>query len=189
MQLACLLRRTWIGVAGVSAAICLLLLAGCSPEYNWREVKPAGLGFQATFPGKPGTASRDVQIDGQKFAMSVVATQAGGHSFSVGVLQLNNDTPAHRERILAVVREQMLRNVAATQSSATPAEVAVLNPQGATMASESGQRIEAQAKTQPNRLFGVFVAHGTRVYQCLVIGQNPESEQVQLFIESFRLLD
>ena len=170
-------------------SLVLVLLGGCSPEYNWREVRPTGLGYQVMFPGKPGMASREVMVEGRPFMMNLSAAQAGGHSFSVGVLQLTNDSLADRERMLAVLRSQMLRNIAATELTSAPIKVPVLDLQGKTTTSVSGLRVEAQARAQPNRLHGVFVARGTRVYQFLVIGQNPELEQVQTFLESFRLVE
>ncbi len=170
-------------------ALSLTLLLGCSPEYNWREVKPPGLGYQVMFPGKPESASRDVVVDGQKLAMSLSAAQAGGHSFSVGVLRLNNVAPENRDQILAVVRAQMLRNIAATESAAAPFKVLILDRQGITMPPVMGVRVQAQAGNRPNRLHGVFVAREDRAYQVLVIGQNPDLEQVQTFIESFRLAE
>ncbi len=171
------------------AMLCVVLLQGCSPEYNWREVRPAGLGFQVMFPGTPGAAKREVVIDGQKLVMSMSAAQAAGHSFSVGVVQLSNDSLLNRERILAALRTQMLRNVGAAEPVSRPITVPVFDPQGRPSTPVAGVRIEARTDRQPNQLHGGFVARGDRVYQFLVIGQDPDLEQVQTFIDSFRLLE
>ena len=176
-------------VARIVLALSLTPLLGCSPEYNWRELRPPGLGYQAMFPGKPDSASRDVVVSGQTLAMNLSAAQAGGHSFSVGVLQLKNNAPENRDQILAALRAQMLRNIAATESAATPFKVLLLDRQGMARPPLMGVRIEAQASNRPNRLYGAFVAREDRAYQVLVIGQNPDLEQVMTFIESFRLLE
>jgi hypothetical protein len=175
---------------GVSmSVVTMTLLTGCSPEYNWREVRPTGQGYQVMFPAKPGAASRDVNVEGEKLAMSLSAAQAGGNSFSVGVMKLSRDSAADRERVLAALRVQMLRNIGAIESAAVPIKVPVLDAQGRALAPIAALRIEARAKAPPNQLLGGFVARGDRVYQFLVIGLQPDPEQAQTFIESFRLLE
>lgn len=181
-------RAAWIMSVSMSV-VTMTPLVGCSPEYNWREVRPAGQGYQVMFPAKPGAASRDVSVEGEQLAMSLSAAQAGGNSFSVGVMRLSRDSAADRERVLAALRVQMLRNIGALESAAVPIKVPVLDPQGRTMAPLAGLRIEASAKAPPNQLLGGFVARGDRVYQFLVIGPQPDPEQAQTFIESFRLLE
>lgn len=174
-----------------TAAVVLLLsmLNGCSPEYNWREVRPAEQRYQVMFPGKPGMASRDINLDGQKVVMNLAAAQAGGHSFSVGVIGLPEDSAAARERALAAMRAQLVKNLAATETAAKPITVPVRDAQGGLKQSVTGLRIEARSKGQPNQLHGGLVAHGARAYQFLVVGNDPDSEQVQTFLESFRLLE
>lgn len=180
------LRRgcIWLQAAGL-----LLGIQACSPEYNWREVRPAGDGYQAMFPGKPSTAERAIRIDGMDVRMKMQATQAGGHSFAVGVIQLPSDNDALRERMLAAMRAQMARNIGATDTQLLPIGVLVVSNSAVVYPRLGGLNLIARGTGNPNVLSGGFVARGSRAFQWVVIGRDPDPEIVRTFIDGFRLID
>lgn len=179
-------RRRVCGLVGLPV---LLLGGGCAPEYNWREVRPAGDHFQVMYPGKPSTASRDISLDGQPVVMRMTAAEAGGHHFAVGVLTLPEDSDAWRQRAVAAMQAQMARNIASRQPVAAPMTVPIVDAEGKPQGSVAAVRLEARGEGRPNRLVGGFVARGARAWQFVVVGQDPGNEEIQIFIESFRLLN
>ncbi len=46
----------------VTAALAAILLAGCAPEYNWREVRSAEQGYLVMLPGKPASMTRRILL-------------------------------------------------------------------------------------------------------------------------------
>lgn len=185
-----MLRRECHGVlAAAFATVVLACTGGCSPEYNWREIRPSEGGYQVMFPGKPSKASRDISLDGQKVNMRMSATEAGGHSFAVGLISLPEDSETWRQRALAAMQAQMARNVSAKQIASTPLPVAIIDAQGQARGRLTGARLDVTGEGRPNRLIGGFVAKGARAWQFVVVGQDPGDEEVRLFIESFRLVE
>lgn len=174
----------WLQALGL-----LLGLQACSPEYNWREVRPSGEGYQALFPGKPTAAERDIRVDGLDVRMKLQATQAGGHSFAVGVIGLPEDNEALRDRMVAAMRAQMARNIAASDAQLKPISVLVISTSGAVQPKHSGLRLLARGSGNPNTLTGGFVARGQRVFQWVVVGNDPDPEVVSTFIDGFRLTE
>lgn len=167
----------------------ILGLQACSPEYNWREVRPSGEGYQALFPGKPKTAERAIRIEGLDVQMKMYASQAGGHSFAVGVIELTEDNEALRDRMLAAMRTQMARNISASDIQSKPISVLVVPRSGVVQPEYGGQHLQARGTGNPNSLTGGFTARGKRVYQWVVVGNDPDPEVVRNFIDGFRLTE
>jgi hypothetical protein len=66
---------------------CLLLcicLGACSPEMNWRDVRPVATGLRGLMPCKPEEAVRSVPLDGRLVDMHLTGCDAGGASFVIG---------------------------------------------------------------------------------------------------------
>lgn len=80
----------WFRRGGGWAAFCLigLTLAGCSPTFNWRWVRPADFSLQATLPCKPQTAERPVNLGGLPAQLHMLSCDAGGLTFAVSALRL-----------------------------------------------------------------------------------------------------
>ena len=72
----------------VFSFILVLLLAGCSPDYNWRQVQVAGGAVTAFFPDKTRTESRNLQFDGHDLAFSLTSTSVQDTLFAVGYAPL-----------------------------------------------------------------------------------------------------
>ena len=66
-----------------SLALCSCL-AACSPEMNWRELRPAATGLQALMPCKPEEAVRSVPLDGGMVDMHLSGCDAGEATFVIG---------------------------------------------------------------------------------------------------------
>jgi len=68
--------------------VLLGMLAGCSPEYNWRQVQVADGMVQAIFPDKPETAKRSLDFAGHAVEFSLTAATVNDAVFAVGYAPL-----------------------------------------------------------------------------------------------------
>ncbi|PJX25686.1 hypothetical protein CAP48_06485 [Advenella sp. S44] len=61
----------------------MVLLAGCSPKYDWREVKIAGGRMQAIFPDKPRSESRTTEVEGVEYPFTMEMALVDDQVFAV----------------------------------------------------------------------------------------------------------
>lgn len=173
-----------------TAALAAILLAACAPEYNWREVRSPEHGYLAMLPGKPASMTRRILLGEVEVPMSMQGARAGENSFTVAVAELPDAEPATREAARSAMRAGMLRNIAGTERAARNATVQVVDASGAAVGREPALRIEAEGSAQgkPMRMFAGFAARGSRAYQWVVLGPQPDPEQARTFLDSFRLV-
>jgi hypothetical protein len=84
------------------AVVGSLLLAACSPKYDWRELDVADGRVHAAFPARVLTEKRDIDVAGQRIAFSLSAANVGDSYFAVGYAPLPDATaqdPAARTRM------------------------------------------------------------------------------------------
>jgi hypothetical protein len=74
--------------------IATLLLAGCSPHFNWREFTSKDASYQVLFPDKPATASRAIDLDGIKTTMTMSAAEVDDILFAVGQAEVGDAAAA-----------------------------------------------------------------------------------------------
>ena len=165
--------------AALAAALCLLL-AGCSPKYNWRDYASPDAPYHVMFPAKPSTFTRTIDLDGMQVAMTMTAAEIDGATFAVGSAEAPD--AARAQAALAAMQVALVRNIGATVTSEN---TTVDNNGRATRDVEaSGTR---NGKTM--RLVGHFESRGKRFYQVIAIGKTDAlpAEQVEQFITSFKL--
>ncbi|MCA1246901.1 hypothetical protein [Massilia sp. MS-15] len=155
-------------LAGAAA----LLLAGCSPTYNWRDYTSPDGSFKALFPAKPATHTRTVDLGGIRVEMTMTAAEVEGTTFAIGTAVAPDAALAHAT--LPAMRQALLRNIGAVDKATS--ETAALT-------------VDALGKSQggPVRLVGRFLARDTRMYQVIVVGK-PDAmppEQTAQFLSSF----
>jgi hypothetical protein len=173
----------------VFAAIALML-AACSPTFDWREIRSDAAPYVIAMPAKPSTFSRKIDLDGIETVMTMTAAETGDVTFAVGTAELPDATRAQVS--LAAMKTAMVNNIRGTIRQ----EKIVTMPQ--TQSSASGMlavtEIEATGTAsaatggQPRILFARFVAKDKRVYQLVVTG--PEKvvtrDIVATYFSSFR---
>jgi len=154
-----------------------MALAGCSPEYNWREVQGGDAPFVALFPAKPVRHTQEVNLNGIRTKMSMTATQVHGVMFAVGSAELSGSDLA--PPALAAMKTAMVRNIGGTIAS----DKAVPGPVPYNDVVANGSR-----NGRPLRLTARFGARGQRVYQVVIVGapQDIPEDAVETFIRSFR---
>ena len=156
------------------ASLGAIVLAGCSPTYNWRDYTSSDGTFRVLFPAKPSTHTRSIDLGGIRVDMTMTAAEVEGNTFAVGTAVAPDAAMA--QATLPAMRQALLRNIGATQDVAEPAP---------------GKPLEVDATGKGNggpvRLVGRFVAKGARVYQVIVVGKpdRMKPEQTEQFLASF----
>ncbi|MET0348199.1 MAG: hypothetical protein ABW067_00305, partial [Rhizobacter sp.] len=86
----------------------VLALAGCSPTYDWRELRPDGLGVVTMFPCKPTREARSVALAGAPATMTLLACAAGGATFGLAVIDVPD--PGRRAAVRDALRDAVAAN-------------------------------------------------------------------------------
>jgi hypothetical protein len=164
--------------AASAAALCLLL-AGCSPKYNWRDYASPDAPYRVMFPAKPSTFTRTIDLDGMQVAMTMTAAEIDGATFAVGAAEAPD--AARAQAALEAMQVALVRNIGATVTT-----------QNATADADRATRdVDARGTSNgvPMRLVGHFEARGKRFYQVIAIGKADAlpAEQVEQFLTSFKL--
>jgi hypothetical protein len=184
----CLARRFALAMTLVALAAGTF---GCSERFEWREVR-ADEGFVALLPGRPQTVTREIELGGQRAAMTMWSTGTGATMFAVGTVRLPPaamaDTSA-RKATVAHFRDALVRNIGATQS--TPRGLPAL-ASGARkpLADEAFEAVGRQAADgRKSRLAARVFIVDDRLFQLVALGAEGEipPETLDTFFTSFRL--
>lgn len=83
-------------------ALAAVVVAGCTPHYDWREYRPdcarTWCGFVASFPGRVTTATRDVPVAATALPLSLHVVSVDDVTFAVGAFALRSDGDAAAAR-------------------------------------------------------------------------------------------
>ncbi len=107
---------SWSRLLVLSAAV---LLAGCYPEYNWREVAVADGLVVAAFPGKVNTQSRKISLAEVDLEFNVESARHGESIFALGYARLPEGLSAEkRNQIRMAMTETLFRSLGARPDEA-----------------------------------------------------------------------
>ncbi len=173
-----------------SAALAAILLAACSPEYNWREIRSIDQGYLVMLPGKPATMTRTIRLEETEVPMTMQGARVGETAFTVAVATLPDERPVTREKAQAAMRAGMVRNIGGVERTADAGTVALVDASGTALGRIPAVRIEAggSAQGRPMSMLAGFTSRGARAYQWVVIGPEVRREEALTFLDSFRLL-
>jgi hypothetical protein len=177
------IRRPW---TALQAAACILLL-GCSPRFDWREVRSPE-GFVVMLPGRPQTVEREIALEAARIPMSMTSTGIGATMFAVGVARLPPTAvadPEARQRTLARFRDALVSNSNAVLRDSTAPKLPGAQPVAA-------EAIEAEGRLpdgRNSRLAARFFIVDDRLFQIVALGAEGEipPEALDTFFTSFRL--
>ena len=173
-----------------SAALAATLLAACSPEYNWREIRSIEQGYLVMLPGKPAAMTRTIRLEETEVPMTMQGARVGETSFTVAVATLPDDGPVTREKAQAAMRAGMVRNLGGVERAADAGSVALVDASGKALERIPAVRVEAGGSAQGKAMsmLAGFTSRGARAYQWVVIGPEIRREEALTFLDSFRLL-
>lgn len=164
----------------------LAALAGCSPAFNWREVRPVdGGGVALMFPCKPDSHARRVRLGDDELRLELHACRAGEITWALAMTEVSGP-----DRVAAALTE-LQRSSAANLGAEGPGPATPLIVPGATPHLGSvrlalrGRLPDGQAVRAEVAVF----ARGTHVYQATALGATLPPEPLETFFASLRVLD
>ena len=153
------------GLRTVQGVVAALLLAGCSPTWDWRTVEVPDTQLKAELPCRPGRFQRDVVVANTPLKLFMLSCEAGGVTYGVSTADVGDLT-----RVDAVLHGLAESSAAAIRSADLP--VGALNMNGITPFSGNasarlhGRRPDGQSVDESIRVF----ARGSRVFQATAVG-------------------
>ncbi|MGA7813752.1 hypothetical protein [Caballeronia sp.] len=176
----------------VLSIILAAALLACTPAYDWRTIQNNDDAYEITFPSKPRSDARDIEINGQKMHMSMQTAEAGDAVFAVGTVDLPNADGPTRRAAIDFLQRGLAHNLNATPV-ASPVQIEVAA--GGQLAGEeinvkglsNGASADGE-KTESHEISARFVAKGPHVYQVAIVSTKlPPPDQVDQFFSSFKL--
>ena len=170
---------------------------GCTPRFEWREIRVVEDGFTVALPDRPLAAQRAVDLgDGLRVSMHMTSTGVGATLFAVGVATLPPAACAAAavcQRLLVRVATGLARNLGGVLAAQAPAVITA--PPGRQLhagwsAQASGSVASGTGATRDARLAVRLFVVDDRLYQVVAIGTpaDLEAEALETFFTSFRIL-
>lgn len=168
----------------LSFLACILMLAACSPKFDWRIVHGNPIPFEVLLPAKPASLTRPVDLGVARVDMTMTAAEVDGVTFAVGAATLPDAVGA--SAALNAMKTGLVRNINGTIMRETG------NAAQPGKAGAAPLELEATGTRAPNGaellLLARFFAKDARVYQVLVLGppQNIARTEADTFFSSFK---
>lgn len=175
----------------IASVLAPVVLAACSPTYDWREIRNADDGYVSMMPARPARMTRPIDLDGLKVSMTMQGAQVEDLTFTIGEVVLPDAEAETRERAVSAMRTAMVRNIGASEAQAQEVAVPVVDSTGRVVSAAPGWRVEASGRAyeRPAVLIAIFTSRGDRAWQAVVLGPEPDRGQAQQFFEGFRLVE
>lgn len=158
------------------------LPGACSPALDWREVRPQGTAVVVLMPCRPQASARSVLLAGHAVRLSMLACKAQGLTFALAAADVGD--PARVAATLAALRESAVANLDASVVGSEPAAV-----RGATPGTQPARVRLAGREPDGSAAQGQFVlfAHGTQVFEAVVLGTAVPEAAAGTFFDSLRV--
>ena len=167
---------TWLCVAALGLA------QGCSPAFNWRDVRPDDTALSLLLPCKPDKAQQTVPIGGLPTALTLLGCDAGGAAFAVAVADVGQ--AAAVPAVLAQWQAATLAGIKAASPATTAMPVpGALAAPAPVLVRALGQRPDGSAVHS----HALYFAHGTQVFQVVMLASTVTPEAADMFFSSVRL--
>lgn len=107
----------------LTVLICALLLAACSPQFDWRPVTFGRQGAEGVLPDKPQAQTRAVRFESLDLPLTMHSARAGSVLFALGEAPLPArlaGDPAARERLAQWAVAAIYRNAGVEPPTTLP---------------------------------------------------------------------
>lgn len=156
----------------------VILLAACSPKFDWREVRGTESAFTVWLPAKPASFTREMTLNGVALKMQMTAADVDGVSFAVGSAKVSDASKI--PGVLDAMQQGMLNNIHGLPEK-----------ENTQLSNLPGKNLIAYGKLangQSVKFVGRFLAQGAWVYQLVIIGKEKSltPEVVDTFMTSFK---
>jgi hypothetical protein len=164
--------------AGVMLLASVFLLA-CSPQFDWRSSKLSSHGdrYTLTFPGKPLSAERKVNLAGASFSLMLTAVQVDSAQFALGSVPAAS--PAQAQVLAQALAQAFEANLKLSSAQTKMTTVALARSSGAfDVAYPVGERYAT----------GRFIWTQNAAYELLAVGSAKDlsAETAETFIRSMQ---
>ena len=159
-----------------------LFLTACTPELDWREVRPPDGGFVVLLPQKPGQSERRLVTPAGPVLMRMVSVRIGDHTLGVGFA----DFPVPLEApLLDALRDALLANINGQVTSEREITAAGMRGREFNAKGTLGRGTEARAGLLQARL----LVRGQRYFQLVSLGGPGSMQQadIEFFLTSLKL--
>lgn len=163
------------------ALLATLGLLGCSPTFNWREIRPPATPLVALLPCKPDQAARVVPLGGKDVEMHMLGCDAGGATFAVAHADIKDAGQAGAA--LVQWKTAMLGNMHATSSVDVP-----FVPPGASALPQSERVVAQGSRPDGSKVAaqGAWFARGSQVFHAVVYADKVNPEVAETFFSGLR---
>lgn len=151
----------------------VLLLAACSPKFNWREVRGKDASYSVLLPAKPATFARQIDFDGIQVTMSMTAAKVDDAVFALG------------SAALTAMKTALVKNINCSVKSEKASAAASVKGLSASVDIEA---VGSNREGKPEILYGHFVSQDNHIYQVIVMGPEKavSRDNADTFIASFQ---
>lgn len=168
------------------AAVFAAVLTACSPPFNWRDVQPDNTALALLLPCKPDTAQQTVPMGGVPTALTVMGCDAGGATFAVAVADIGTAT-----KLVEVLGQWQNVTLAGIKAGATGSDVqrtaAKVPGAAGTPAPVLIKALGQRANGSAIHSHALYFAHGTQVFQVVMLASTITPEAEDMFFSSVKL--
>lgn len=94
--------------------VCMcLVIAACTPKFDWRTVRSDDLMYEALFPGKPSRAEKAIQFQGERLVMTMEAAKAEQALYAIGSIHIEPNQKININDLIEFLQQGMLSNLKA----------------------------------------------------------------------------
>lgn len=163
-------------------------LLACTPSYDWRTIQNNDDAYEVTFPAKPHSDARDINVAGKPMHMKMQMAEAGDAVFAVGTVDLPDADPATQRAALEFLQQGLARNLnAAPAAHAVDIDVAAGERLSGAEITVNSTSANGQ-KSETHQIRARFIAKGTHAYQVAIVSSKaPPPDQIDQFFSSFKL--
>jgi hypothetical protein len=160
-----------------------LLLAACSPTFNWRALPADGTPLQALMPCKPDKAEREVPLAGVPTSLQMRSCDTGGLTFAVAWADVGEAA-----RVAPALAGW--RRATRLALHAAPADEAALPPPARVVGASEAIGLQAEGRDprgEPVRVRAVYAARGTLLVQAAIYGRTIDERVADTFFDGLQL--
>jgi hypothetical protein len=159
-----------------------VVMLGCSPTLDWREVRPEGSAALLLFPCKPRSQVRVASLAASRVVMTMVACNVGDVTYALSYAELGD--PSRVTDALVELRSALVANVDASEVHSAAFEWAGMTPNPQAMLIRVRGHLPDGTLVQEK---AALFARGTRVYQVAMLGARLDEVAAGAFFESLSL--
>lgn len=186
----------------------MVIISGCMPTFNWREVRLEEQKIAITFPGKPDSVTRTIDLAGTKLPMTMQGVRIKELSYTVAWVKLPE--VASGPSMLAAMQLGMLKNMGAATLDGSPAkrtpmitdtQVPLTDVSSKAISKVAAKKVtvlpaeSAKEGSSSMQMNALFASHAGYAFQIVAVGKAEQfrqstdaAESAKIFIESVRFI-